>query len=193
MRLLALSLILASVGQPQTKPPDSDGVSAAISAAPTTTPVKTPKLADRSPVIKFVRGQSVYVVAVEAASRDLNVTRADLRVERLAKDQFHKSRAFKVAGTLRQADFVFVVLLDAASRNSDEAALVVSPDDYERLGGSLDSLRNTALWQADNHLNVGRHAALAAASAGISVWFDHPSVVRGLVKQFQRDVIGPSN
>lgn len=54
--------------------------------------------APQSPVFKFAKQQRVYVVAVEAKSRDLNSTRADLEIiERAAKDQFMKVKAFRVA------------------------------------------------------------------------------------------------
>lgn len=59
-------------------------------------------------------------------------------------------------------------MLDAASDNYDEIALAVSPADYERVGGNLDALRNSALWQADNHYKRGREAALVGATMGIS-------------------------
>jgi hypothetical protein len=151
-----------------------------------------PSLATRSPSVKFTRGQRVYIVAVETTSRDLNSTRANFQIERRAKDEFAKARAFRVVSALRDSDFVFLVLLDAESRSFDEVALAVSPNDYERLGGNLDSLRNAALWQSNNHEKVGREAALAGATLGVSALFHNPSVVKGLVKQFHEDVIGSS-
>ena len=137
----------------------------------------------------FERGQRVYVVAVSTRSRDLDVTKSDLEVERDAREQFKKSKQFMVASTLRGADFVFFILFDSTSSESEEMALAVSPDDYQKYGSNLDALRNAALWQSSNHLNVGRHTALAGATIGVSVLFDHPSVAKGLVKRFQDETI----
>lgn len=141
------------------------------------------------PTFKFAKDQRVYVVAAETSSRNLNVTSANLELERLAKNQFKKGRAFRLTNTLRDADFVFFVLLDADSANSDEVALVVAPADYERASRSLDALRNAALWQADGHYKRGRHAALAGATIGLSTIFDRSGVVQGLVKRFHHDVL----
>ena len=139
---------------------------------------------------KFSKGQHVYVVTVETSSRDLSVTRANLELERKAKDEFRKRKDFRVAPTLTGADFVFFVLFDNESRNFDEVALAVLPDDYRQYGDKLDMLRNAAIWQADNHLKRGRHAALAGATMGFSVIFDRPSVIKGLVKEFHSEVLG---
>ena len=139
---------------------------------------------------KFAREQRVYVVAVEAISRDLNMTKADLQVERRAKDELMNAKLFQVSNTLRDADFVFFVLIDSTGQSLDEIALVTLPSDYQRLGNSLDALRNVALWQSDNHFKPGRHAALAAATIGASAFFDRPSVVKGLVKKLHKDTLG---
>jgi hypothetical protein len=96
-----------------------------------------------------------------------------------------------VASTLRDADFVFFVMLDADSPKIDEVAVVVSPSDYQEANGNLDVLRNAAVWQSDNHFrNAGAEAALATFTAGMSVIFHHADVVAGLVKQFHEDVLG---
>lgn len=146
--------------------------------------------ASQAPAFKFAKEQRVYVVAVETGSRNLNVTSANLLLERLAKNQFKKGHAFRIASVLRGADFVFFVLLDSDSPTIDEVAIVVLPADYERVGGNLDALRNAALWQADGHYKLGRHAALAGATLGLSAIFDRSGVVQGLVKQFHRDALG---
>jgi hypothetical protein len=143
------------------------------------------------PSFTFAKEQRVYIVAVDSSSRNASVTKADLQLERYAKDQFKSHRVFRVANTVREADFVFFVMLDADSPRLDEVAVVVSPSDYERANGNLDTLRNAALWQSDNHFkNVGAEAALAGATLGMSMIFHHANVVAGLVKQFHKDVIG---
>ena len=139
---------------------------------------------------QFAKEQRVYVIAVDATSRDLSATRADLGLERAAKDYFKKANIFRVAKTLRDSDFVFFVMLDAASVNYDEVALAVLPADYERAGSNLDTLRNSALWQGDSHFKPGRNAALVGATMGVSAIFHRPSVIKDLVKQFHEDVIG---
>jgi hypothetical protein len=101
----------------------------------------------QSTAFNFAKEQRVYIVAVEATSRDCNATRLDLALERAAKDYFKKTNIVKVAITLRESDFVFFVVLDG----NDEVALAVLPADYERAGGNLDALRNNALWQAEGH------------------------------------------
>ena len=167
MRMLMLSFVLAFIVP-----------SAAISEASGSDQSIAPN--------KFRKEQRVYVVGVEAASRDLSGTRANLALERLAKDQFKKAGAFRVVNTLRDSDFVFFVMVDSASRNIEEVALAVSPVDYERLGGNLDALRNAALWQGENHFKAGR----AVASLGWSEVFHSQNVVAGLVKQFHKEAIG---
>ncbi len=147
-----------------------------------------PCLAPQTQEFRFRKEQAVYVVAVQGASRDLNVTSADLGLERSAKDQFKREKKFKLAKTLGDADFVFFILIDGSSRDFDEVALVVLPLDYLEHGQSLDSLRARAVWQEASHLKRGRHAALAGATIGLSVIFDRPSVSKGLVKKFHQDV-----
>src|SRR2546426_4104433 len=61
---------------------------------------------------RFAKGQHVYVVTVEASSRNLSITRGNLEIERKAKDDFRKLKVFRIAPTLRDADFVFFVLFD---------------------------------------------------------------------------------
>jgi hypothetical protein len=142
------------------------------------------------PSFTFAKEQRVYIVAVDTSSRNASVTKADLELERHAKDQFKTRRIFRAANTIREADFVFFVMLDADSPRLDEVAVVVSPSDYERADGNLDALRNAALWQSDNHFkNAAAEGALAGA-LGIPMISHHPNVVAGLVKQFHRDVIG---
>lgn len=154
---------------------------------PSSGPVATPPVSGQH--FNFERGQRVYVVAVSTRSRDLDLTKSELEVERNAKDQFKKSKEFMVVSTLRSADFVFFILLDPTSSDAEELALAALPDDYEKYGSNLDALRNVALWQSNNHYNVGRHAALAGATMGVSVLFDHASVASSLVKRFQKETI----
>lgn len=139
---------------------------------------------------KFAKEQRVYVVAVETGSRNLNATSGNLQLERLAKNQFKKERSFHIATALREADFVFFVVLDANSANFDEIAMAVLPGEYERAGGNLDALRNAARWQADGHYKRGRHAALAAGTLGLSAIWDRSGVVQELVKQFHKETLG---
>ena len=141
----------------------------------------------------FSAGQSVYVVAADTGSRNLAATEANLKLERLAKDQFKKEKTFKIAKTLNEADFVFFILYDPASSGVDELALAALPSDYEESGKSLDALRNASLWQDDGHYKRGRHAALAGATLGYSLLFDRPSVAKGLVKEFHKDVLADNH
>ena len=131
----------------------------------------------------------MYVVAVGAGSRDLDLTKSELEVEREAKDQFKKSKGFTAVSTLRSADFVFFILFDSESSDAEELGLAALPDDYVKYGSNLDALRNVALWQSNKHYNVGRHAALLGATMGVSVLFDHSTVASDLVKQFQKETI----
>ncbi len=147
------------------------------------------QVAPQDNAFRFAKAQRVYVVAVEVSSRDLSITRANLELERKAKDEFRKLKAFRIAATLRDADFVFFVVFDEQSRNFDEVALAVLPGDYEQSGQKLDLLRNAAVWQKDSHLKRGRHAALAGATLGLSPIFDRPSVVKALVKEFHKEVL----
>jgi hypothetical protein len=106
------------------------------------------------PHIVFEAGKSVYVVGVEAASRDLSLTRANLEIERRAKEQFRKRKSFLIANSLQSADFVFLVVLDAQSEWFDETALVVDPESYAVLGNNIDALRLAAIWQDSSHLDT---------------------------------------
>jgi hypothetical protein len=148
------------------------------------------QLPSTKPAFTFAEEQRVYIVAVDSSSRNASMTKADLELERYAKNAFKRHRVFKVANTLHDADFVFFVMLDPDSRKLDELALVVSPSDYQA-NGNLDALRNVALWQSDNYFrNAGAEAALAGFTLGTSLIFHHADVVAGLVKQFHRDTIG---
>lgn len=138
---------------------------------------------------KFAKEQRVYIVAAETQSRNLSETRDDLQADRRAQKEFKKLGVFEIANALRQADFVFFVLIDSESRDVDELAVAITPADYEKDGSNFDRLRNVALWQSSGHLKTGRHAALAGATVGYSAFFDHPSVIRDLVKKFHREVV----
>ena len=113
-----------------------------------------------SPAFKFTKEQKVYVVAVDADSRNISVTKADLELERLAKTQFKKRKVFRLANTIREADFVFFVMLDTSSSRTDEIAVVITPSAYLAANGNIEALRNAALWQSDNHFkNVASEAS----------------------------------
>jgi hypothetical protein len=143
------------------------------------------------PAFTFAKGQRVYVVGVESRSRDTSITKASLDLERYAKNAFKRHKVFQLASTLHNADFVFFVMVDDASGSVDEVAVVVTPAAYQQSNGSFDALRNAALWQSDNHFkHAAGHAGLAMATGGLSIIFDHPDVVAGLVKQFHKDAIG---
>ena len=159
----------------------------AATPQPSSEPVATPSVSGQR--FNFERGQRVYVVAVGAGSRDLDLTKSELEVEREAKDQFKKSKGFTAVSTLRSADFVFFILFDSESSDAEELGLAALPDDYVKYGSNLDALRNVALWQSNKHYNVGRHAALLGATMGVSVLFDHSTVASDLVKQFQKETI----
>ena len=133
-------------------------------------------------------GQSVYVVALDTSSRRSDFASTSLELERKAKEQFAKEKKFKIASVLKGADFVFVIAIDRGARDSDEIAIAVSPSDYEANSTSLEKMREAAVWQSAGHYNRGKHAGIAAATVGYSAFFDHPSVVKGLVKQFHKDV-----
>jgi hypothetical protein len=142
------------------------------------------------PAFTFAKGQRVYVVGVESRSRDTSITKASLDLERYAKNAFKRHKVFQLASTLRDANFVFFVMLDDSGA-VDEVALAVSPAAYQQANGNFDAMRNAALWQSDNHFkHAAGHAGLAMATGGLSIIFDHPDVVAGLVKQFHKEVIG---
>lgn len=139
--------------------------------------------------LKLSPGQSVYIVALDTSSRRSDITGADLEIERKAKEQFAKERKFKLASVLKDADFVFLVAVDRDARDYDEIAIALSPSDYQANSSSLEQLRNAALWQASGHYRRGRNVGLAAATVGYSGFFHHPSVVKGLVRQFHKEVL----
>ena len=139
----------------------------------------------------FKREQKVYVVAVNFRSRDLSLTGGDLEIERKAREQFRKEKKFVVTGYPKEADFVFLILIDRLSGRFDEMALAVLPDDYVKYGSNLDSLRTVALWQDASHFKgsqQAKSAALAAGTMGVGNLFYRPSVAKSLVKQFHKDV-----
>lgn len=139
-----------------------------------------------SPSFKFAKNQRVYVVAVEANSASLDAAKPDLGLERLAKDQFKKHKFFRIANALSDSDFVFLVVLDSTPGTPiEEIAFAVSLNNYDRARVSLDALRNSALWQGENHLKVGR----IVASIGWSEILHRQNVVAGLVTQFHRDAL----
>jgi hypothetical protein len=135
--------------------------------------------------ITLEKGKSVYVVGVEAASRDLSLTRANLEIERKAKEQFRKKRVFKIAQSLQEADFVFLVVLDAQSALFDESALVISPDSYVELGNNIDALRVAAIWQESAHFDRKKRLTTMA-----TLGFKRVSIAKGLVNRFHEDAIG---
>ncbi len=148
-------------------------------------------LAQETP-FKFQPEQRVYVVAASLTSRDLSLTGGNLEIERKAREQFKKEKQFIPTGQLEAADFVFLVLIDESSRHFDELALALRPGDYAKNGANLDALRQVALWQSSGHFkgsSRAKGAALAAGTAGYGALFYHPSVVKGLVKQFQKEVL----
>ncbi|HXW54209.1 MAG TPA: hypothetical protein VEJ67_00580 [Candidatus Cybelea sp.] len=148
---------------------------------------KVPNVAGSSSQFNFERGQRVYVVAVDTNSR--NVAPSDLEVERKATNQFRHAKVFVVSDTLRNADFVFFILVDYEPNGVDEIALAVSPTDYRRDGSDPDLLRNDALWQASKHINGGGRAALAGATMGASILFQHSGAAEALVKQFHKEAL----
>jgi hypothetical protein len=159
----------------------------AATPQPSSGPIATPSVSGQH--FNFERGQRVYVVAVSTRSRDLDLTKSELEVERYAKDEFKKSKGFTVASTLRSADFVFFILFDSTSNGPEELALAALPDDYEKYGSNLDALRNLALWQSSGHVNELAHGELAVLTMGGSMLFDHPNLAKSLVKRFQKETI----
>lgn len=137
----------------------------------------------------LVAGQSVYIVALDTSSRRADTAGGSLELERKAREEFEKERKFKVASVLKTADFVFVIALDRAARDSDEVAIAISPGDYMANSDSFEKMRDAAIWQGSAHFKRGKHTAIAAASLGYSKFFDHSSVVKGLIKQFHKEVL----
>jgi len=123
---------------------------------------------------KFAPGQAVYVVA------------SQLQLERKARDEFNRQKRYRVVNALKDADFVFAAILDPASNDFDEVALVVLPSDYQELWGQLDALRNKALWQGHGHLHRGKETALVVLTLGYGNLFR--SVVKSLVQDFHREI-----
>ena len=60
------------------------------------------------PAFTFAKGQRVYVVAVDSNSRDASITRADLQLERLAKNAFKRHKAFQIASHATRRQFRFL-------------------------------------------------------------------------------------
>jgi hypothetical protein len=112
-----------------------------------------------------------------------------LEIERKAKEQFAKGKKFKVSAVLRTADFVFVLAVDRNARDVDEIALAVSVPDYQANGGSLDKLRDAAVWQSDAHYHRAKESAIAAATMGQSAFFRHSSVAKELVQKFHKEIL----
>jgi len=135
--------------------------------------------------ITFEKGKSVYVVAVEAASRDLSLTRANLEIERRVKERFRKKGVFTIAQGLQDADFVFLVVVDAQSELIDEIAIVVSPDSYVAMGNNIDALRVAAIWQESAHFDRKKRLT-AMATFGVV----RASVSRSLVNRFHETAVG---
>jgi len=96
---------------------------------------------------------------------------SNLELQRKASDQFSADHRFKVAQGLGGADLVFVCILDGV----DEFAMVVLPDDYSEYRTDLDGLRDHAVWQAGGQLH------------------GFGSEVKRLVRQFEHEVLEPSN
>jgi hypothetical protein len=139
----------------------------------------------------FKREQKVYVVAVNFGSRDLSLTGGSLEIEGKAREQFRKEKKFVLSGSPKEADFVFLILIDQLSRRLDETALAILPDDYVKYGSNLDGLRTVALWQDASHFKGSQEAkgtALAAGTLGVGNLFYRPSVAKSLVKQFHKDI-----
>lgn len=155
----------------------------AQSSTPTPTPVPSP-----TPEFSFQQGQAAYVVSIDTSTRDTSMSSIRLELERKAKEQFGKEKKFKVASSLKSADFVFLVAIDRDARDFDEIALAVTVPDYLANNSSIEKLRDAAIWQSDAHAHRGKQAAIGAATLGYGNLFRHPSVAKDLVKKFHQEV-----
>jgi|ERR1051326_4382278 hypothetical protein len=110
---------------------------------------------EKAPTIDIKPGASIYVVAIKS-----NNQAADLTAERKAKEEFSKSKTFKLATSLANADLVYFMLTEyeynqtgvfGISTGSEDlkniAVFVLKPDDYKAHKQSLDELREAAIWQ----------------------------------------------
>ena len=135
--------------------------------------------------LKITPGQRVYVVGAETTSRDLSLAKSNLEIERRAKEQFEKQRTFRLAGALKAADLVFLVIVDPSSENNEEIAIVVSPSDYLAHKSDIDALRDAAVWQSSASSRIKTAKQLAASYNPLR----RPSIAKELVKQFHREVL----
>lgn len=143
--------------------------------------------------LNLIAGQRVYVVGVESSFRDLSLSKLNLTIERLAKDQFAREGVFKNASAPRYADFVFLVILDPSSKDREEIAIAVSAADYTKRRADLDALRDVALWQSSASTAV-RHTKPATKKQAVreiiaSRYGFGLSVVQDLVMQFHREIL----
>lgn len=132
-------------------------------------------------------GQAAYVVAIGSETRSLAHASSRLDVERRAKTEFAKRKAFHIAPSVPDADFAFVVIVDDSSGRVEEIALALWIDDYIRLRNTdVDQLRVVAFWQGSPIPISKRRAASAVATVGWSELFRESSVARGLVADFHK-------
>lgn len=160
-----------------------------VNKGATTSP--TEKLSAARSNFRFQRGQSVYVIGMETGSRDLTKTKANLTIERRAKEEFRKNGFFELVSGISQADFVFVVIEDVESAGIEEIGVAILLGDYQQSKRSIDDLRDRALWQDQNRFPRAKAAGAALLTAGLSAIVYHPSVAKGLVSKFHKDCCRP--
>lgn len=142
------------------KPPDSGARPPDSAVKPPDSSVKPPD-SGPSPRFKFAPGQAVYIAGNDA------------ELKRKAGEQFAEDRQFKVVDAAGRADFIFAAVATSPSKNAQELALVVSPDDYSHYHQDVDALRKRALWSGTGFPGVLQ------------------SRMKSLVKKFEQEALPP--
>ena len=133
----------------------SDKIVALLHEQLTTNPTATPKTVIAPPVDQppatvqpgrrardFQPGQTIYVVAYR-----LNGP-VNLPVESRLGQAFEQQKFFKLTRKLSEADFIFLVYCAYEGGYMDNlTGFALTPEQYARLKGNLDALREEALWQ----------------------------------------------
>lgn len=132
----------------------------------------------------FSKGQKVLLIGIQS-----DMSTISLALERKMKEQFTRSKSFRIVDKETKADFLFIIVVDPSSPELDEIALVVLPEVYKQFRSELAELRRAAIWQLEGHYKAHRNAALLTSTLGLSSIFHRPSVSQDLVKRFHQEVL----
>jgi hypothetical protein len=145
----------------------------------------------KTSAFKFAPGQKVFVTALDMS---FDGARLNLQVQRHVLEQFAKEKKFKIASALKDADFVFFVLIDPTSTEHDEIAFAIpAPAEADERGESVEELRAMAAWEYSEHWYSGKELGTrepAIPTMGASLIFLRPTLPeKALVKKFHKDVL----